>query len=396
MKKKKNVLRVSAIVPAAGCGIRVRRKASCKEPKQFWPLASSTVLGTILAELERSCYIKEIILACAPQYRSFCEREIIRKHNLKKIKKIVAGGKERAHSVARCLQQVAPSCSHILVQDGVRPFVTASMIEGLVRGVGAADGIIVARPVAPTLKRVRKNRITGTVDRTTLWEAETPQLFKRSVLTKAFQRFKKHLGEFTDEAALIEAVGGTVKVFTPDDINIKITNIADYRLAKKMIGKGMVRVGIGYDIHRLIEGRKLILGGVKIPYSKGCLGHSDGDPVLHAIADALLGALALGDIGDHFPDTDPKIKNMDSTDIVRRIMAMVTRLDFTVAHIDATVIAEKPKLQKYKMAMRNHIARLLRIEASQVSVKAKTKEGLDSEGSGFAISVFAVVSLEQR
>jgi len=389
---------ISAIVPAAGIGKRLQKKNTAVRPKQFWSLGGVLILEKVLMTLEASRHIKEIIIACSPRYAAFIKKEIIDKQKLKKITHMVRGGKERADSVRNCLHVVKKKATHVLVHDAVRPFMDEKLITTLCKNMKKSDGIIAARPVVPTLKKVRGTTILSTVDRSLLWEAETPQLFKKTILRKAYQQYhKKKSGKmFTDEASLVEAIGGVVKVSKVDQLNIKITTGADYCLSKKITEVPMVKVGIGYDIHRLVDKKKLILGGVVIPYHKGCLGHSDGDPLLHAIIDALLGALGLGDIGEHFPDTSPRYKNIASSELLRRVMLRMKKTDYVISHVDANIILQRPKLTQYKGTIRKRVAKLLGLDASLVNIKAKTNEGLESEGSGASISAQAVVTLQKK
>ena len=406
-------MKITAIVPAAGAGKRLQAGSVYNRPKQFWPLGSNLIIEKILLELEHSPFIKEIILVCSRPYKSFCRNKVVKKNNLKKVAKIIIGGRKRADSVYHGLKNVSRSTTHVLVHDGVRPFLTQELITRLVHSLDKADGIIVARSIVPTLKKVKGNIIIHTVDRDTICEAETPQLFKKDILKKAFTWYKTKrkeftplekapqkkgrrvdsLTEFTDEASLVEAIGGRIKVLKHDGINLKVTTPADYKIAKRIVEGTMVRVGMGYDIHRLVAGRDLIIGGIKIPFDKGCLGHSDGDPLLHAITDALLGAASLGDIGEYFPDTDPKYKNIPSSFIVSKAMRLISKCNLSLLHIDATIIVQKPKLQKYKDRIRKKVAHILGLTPSQVNIKAKTKEELESEGSGFSISAYAIVTL---
>ncbi|MFH1384014.1 MAG: 2-C-methyl-D-erythritol 4-phosphate cytidylyltransferase [Candidatus Omnitrophota bacterium] len=389
-------MKISAIVPAAGIGKRMVAQKGEARPKQFWPFGSSTILETILLELERCSSIREIIIVCRRHDRSFCFDTMVKKAGLKKVKRIVAGGKRRTDSVKNGLAYVARSSSHVLIQDAVRPFITHALISHLVKKIGTSDGIIVAKPVVPTIKEVKNGRIIRTISRDGLWEAETPQLFKKKNLIKAFEQVKKESATFTDEASLVEAIGGTVKVFKNSNINLKITTVTDYNLAKRIKELPMVKVGMGYDIHRLVEGRALMIGGIKIPFHKGCLGHSDGDPLLHAIADGLLGAASLGDIGEHFPDTQSKYKNRASRYFVSKVMDMIHKKSFVLSHVDATVIIERPNLRKFKDAITKSVANILCLDTTQVNIKAKTKEGLESEGAGYSVSAQAVVTIVQK
>jgi len=392
-------LKISAIIPAAGVGKRMKKVGVCTHPKQFWPFAGTTIMGAVMMALDASSEVTEIIIACSPSYKTFVRDEIVKRNGITTPVMIVAGGKERADSVYNALKKVSASSTHVLVQDAVRPFLTASLITGMSHALGSKKGIIAARPVAATIKKVSNNVISDTVDRTDLWEAETPQIFQAHVLRDAYraQKQKKYVStQFTDEASLVEAMGVPVSVFQPDGINMKITTEVDYRKAKKIQECSIMRVGIGNDIHRLVDDRPLIIGGVEVPSQKGCLGHSDGDPLLHAVIDALLGAACLGDIGEIFPDTDPALKGVDSKKLLTKVVSMVADKGFAVSHIDTTVILERPKLKKYKLPITRSIAKIIGISPEVVNVKAKTNEGLDSIGSTNAVAAQAVVTLVQR
>jgi 2-C-methyl-D-erythritol 4-phosphate cytidylyltransferase / 2-C-methyl-D-erythritol 2,4-cyclodiphosphate synthase len=373
---------ITAIVPAAGTGSRLRDKRF-SVPKQFWPLC----------ELERSVHIRQIIICTDKKYRPFFQTHIIKKNGLKKVRAIVSGGRTRADSVKNGLAAIGRATTHVLIQDAVRPFIDGALIERLVKAVPGCEGVIAARAVTPTIKKVSRSKITATIDRSALWEAQTPQIFRAAVLKKAYTRLKDAASLVTDEASLVEALGATVKVVDSKMFNLKITTPADYELARRVVEGTMRKVGFGYDIHRLVEGRALMLGGVKIPFHKGPLGHSDGDPVLHAIIDAVLGAAALGDIGEMFPDTDTRYKNIASDRLLGQLMKVVKEKGLEIENVDVTIILERPTLTKHKPAITKRLMQLLGLTSGQVNVKAKTKEGLDSEGSGCAVSCYAVLGL---
>jgi 2-C-methyl-D-erythritol 4-phosphate cytidylyltransferase/2-C-methyl-D-erythritol 2,4-cyclodiphosphate synthase len=385
---------ISAIVPAAGVGKRLLNKNE-KKPKQFWPLGEKMIMEHVICALEASPFINEIIICCDARYEKIIRSQIIAKQKIKKIAAIVRGGLERADTVREGLRAVSKNATHILVQDSVRPFLTSNLIGRMVESLASCDGVIAASPVAATIKKVVKGNISGTVDRTHLWEAETPQLFKRDILYSAYKKLKTKASRFTDEASLVEEIGGSVKVVDSETCNIKITTRADYELAQKMVEERMVSVGFGYDIHRLVLDRELIIGGVKIPFPKGPLGHSDGDPLLHAIIDALLGAAALGDIGELFPDTDASYKDASSSDLLVHALSLVKKKGYRLEHLDTTIVLERPKLSPYKETIKKHLQKILSLTDHQVAVKAKTKEGLESEGSGLSVSAFATVTLSK-
>jgi len=384
--------KIMAIVPAAGIGKRIGTNSEGL-PKQFWTVGDTTILGYVLRALDEHKAIDGIIIACSPSMRPVIN-EIIKCEQIEKVFAVVAGGKERIDSVENAFKKCPRGTTHVLIQDAVRPLLNTACIDAVIKSLGKYDGSIAARRVSSTIKRVDAgSRISGTVDRRPLWEAETPQFFTVGILMKSFSERKKLSIHFTDEAGLIEACGGRVRVCEHGTFNMKITSNSDIDLLKNLKESGMVKVGIGYDIHRLVFGRKLMLGGIEVPYEKGCLGHSDGDPLLHAVVDALLGALALGDIGELFPDTNKRYKNAPSAMFIKKVMKLVKKRGYVVAHCDNNVVLERPKLGVYKKQMQKQLAELLETSIENVSIKAKTKEGLDSEGSCFAVSVQTVVTL---
>ena len=311
----------------------------------------------------------------------------------------VLGGKTRAESVLNALKKTSPRSDWIMVHDGARPLVTSSAIKQILKAGEGWDGVILARKVVPTIKKVftEDGHILETVDRNSLYEAETPQMVRRQVLLKAYEQNPKAL-DATDEAGLLEAIGARVRVVPHGDWNPKLTTLTDLMLAKAMIEKNIsqeVRVGIGFDTHRLVKGRKFYLGGIVIPSPKGALGHSDGDALLHAIADAVLGAIGAGDIGEWFSDRDPKFKNIRSTRILKTILAEAKRRGWKPYHVDTNIILESPKLYAHKPKIRKSVAKCLGLAERDVSIKARTREGLGPEGEGLAVTCEAVVSMKQ-
>jgi 2-C-methyl-D-erythritol 4-phosphate cytidylyltransferase/2-C-methyl-D-erythritol 2,4-cyclodiphosphate synthase len=383
---------ITAIVPAAGVGSRLQDKQTAM-PKQFWPLGTRMIIEKVLCELDASPLIKEIIICCAASYKKFIREKIVHKNDLSKVVHIVTGGAMRADTVLKGLKVISPRTTHVLVQDAVRPFIDQNLIRRLAIAAKGCDGVIAARPVSSTIKKVSRKKIRSTVDRSHLWEAETPQLFRKRILLRAYRTLRKEASAYTDEASLVEAIGGTVTVIDSKIFNLKITTRTDYELARRIAEERMVKVGFGYDIHRLVEGRKLIIGGVRIPSTKGPLGHSDGDPLLHALIDAVLGAASLGDIGELFPDTDQKYKGIDSTKLLDQVLVHVSQKGLAIDHIDATIILERPKLSAYKPKIKKKLMSLLSMRSDQINIKAKTKEGLGSEGAGAAVSCYVSVTL---
>jgi 2-C-methyl-D-erythritol 4-phosphate cytidylyltransferase/2-C-methyl-D-erythritol 2,4-cyclodiphosphate synthase len=238
--------------------------------------------------------------------------------------------------------------------------------------------------------------IADTIDRERVWLAQTPQAFIRRVLAEAIVLGRAGTS-VTDEAALAEQAGYQVQLVESDPRNLKITAPGDLDLAETWLRaeKSNVRIGIGYDSHRLVEGRPLVLGGVRIPHAAGLAGHSDADALCHAVTDAVLGAAALGDIGRHFPDTDPRYKDADSLELLRIAAAMVADAGWSVANVDAVVVAEHPKIAPHVEAIRAKLAAALVVARDAVSVKGKTNEGMGEAGRGEGIVVHAVATIRR-
>lgn len=397
-------MRVSLIVPAAGLSSRFyqslrgsKEKHAAGSSKLFCLLAQEPVLAHTLRAFRRFPQIHEVVLAVSPAMRQEVSRLISPVTNLPI--KIVAGGKTRAGSVWNALRKTSPRSDWVMVHDGARPLVKPEAIRLVLKAAAGWDGVILAKKVVPTIKRVlsEDGHIRETVDREPLYEAETPQLIRREILFKAYQRNPQAMAA-TDEAGLLEAIGARVRVVPHGDWNPKLTTLTDLLMAKAMVEKDLpppVRVGIGFDTHRLVRGRKFYLGGIVIPSPKGSLGHSDGDALLHAIADAILGVIGGGDIGEWFSDRDPKFKNIRSTKILATILAEACKQGWAPYHVDTNIILEAPKLYTHKSKIRKSVAICLHLPEKDVSIKARTREGLGPEGEGLAVTCEAVVSMKR-
>jgi 2-C-methyl-D-erythritol 4-phosphate cytidylyltransferase/2-C-methyl-D-erythritol 2,4-cyclodiphosphate synthase len=283
----------------------------------------------------------------------------------------------------------------VVVHDAARPFVTVETIERTIAAAVESGAAIAALAAHDTVKRVNADRVvTATLPREEIFLAQTPQAFRTSVLRSALALG----GDATDEAMLAEQAGHHVRIVDGDPRNLKITTPADFVLAERLLEASApapmaMRIGNGYDLHRLVAGRPLVLGGVTIPFDKGLLGHSDADAICHAVTDAVLGASGAGDIGRHFPDSDPAWKGADSLELLRKAMVIVKGVGLAVVNVDVVVIAQKPKLVPYIDAICSNLAHALDCEVSRVSVKGKTNEGVDSMGTGESIAVHAVALL---
>ena len=307
---------------------------------------------------------------------------------------IVEGGERRQDSVRHAFERAGRQADVIVIHDAARPLVTDVLINRTVDAAFESGAAIAALRASDTVKRAdAAGRIVQTLPRDEIFLAQTPQAFRVDVLRDAL----KIADDATDEAALAERAGHPVKLVDGDPRNLKITTPDDLAFAERLLGGSAaamsLRIGNGYDLHRLVEGRPLVLGGVVVPFEKGLLGHSDADVVCHAITDAILGAAGAGDIGRHFPDTDPIWKDADSLDLLRRAAAIVAAAGFFVVNVDVVVVAQRPKLAPHADAVRARVADALGCDPSQVSVKGKTNEGVDSIGAGESIAAHAVALL---
>ncbi|OFV91537.1 MAG: hypothetical protein A3G76_02690 [Acidobacteria bacterium RIFCSPLOWO2_12_FULL_65_11] len=317
---------------------------------------------------------------------------------------LVAGGRRRQDSVANAFGVVAAASDVVVVHDAARPFASEGLITRTIGAAARSGAALAAVQARDTVKRVWKGGaghyvVRETVPREAIFLAQTPQAFRRDVLRDALASGSRG-ADATDEATLAERAGHTVQIVEGEVSNIKITTPDDVPMAETIArggsgGAAALRIGTGYDLHRLVDGRPLVLGGVTIPFARGLEGHSDADVVCHAIADAVLGAAASGDIGRHFPDTDPQWRGASSLDLLQRAARMIRERGLEVGNVDASVIAERPKLAPYVEAMRAKVAEALGISPDRVSVKGKTNEGVGELGRNEAIAVHAVALLRR-
>lgn len=317
---------------------------------------------------------------------------------------VVAGGAERQDSVRlglEALRDAGPD-DLVFVHDGVRPFPPVGLFDFL-REHARPDGALLAVRCNDTLKRERGGCCDETVDRSTLWQAQTPQVFPAALLRQALRVAASDGIRGTDEADLVQRLGRRPRLVPGDPRNLKLTTPEDLVLAEQL-GVGIsgdrglsgpaFHVGHGYDVHRLVEGRRLILGGVEISHATGLLGHSDADVLAHAVADACLGAAGLGDIGRHFPDTESTWAGASSLDLLSRIAELLTEQEYSVVRVDATLVAQRPKVAAHVPRMEENLSLALGASGC-VTVKATTTEGLGFEGRGEGMSAHAVALLRK-
>ena len=386
-------MRVAAIVAAGGRGARVGGDV----PKQFRRIGARTVLEHAVLPFARSERVTEVVVVLPPAPPGEVAAAL---RALDPALRIAAGGARRQDSVAAGLAQVSAGADIVLVHDGARPFCSGGLIARTVDAAAAWGAAVPALEASDTVKGVRRDGealfVRATLPRDRVRLAQTPQAFRREVLAAAVALGQAG-ADATDEAALAERAGHPVRIVAGDPGNIKITTPEDLtRAAARARSVAVPRVGFGYDTHRLAEGRAMVLGGVVIPHPRGLVGHSDADAVCHAVTDALLGAAAAGDIGQHFPDTDPRWRGASSVELLARIAALVRDRGLAVGNVDVVVVAERPKLAPHVAAMRSALAAALGVDVGRISVKAKTGEGLDAVGRGEGVAVHAVALLMDR
>ena len=301
---------------------------------------------------------------------------------------VVQGGATRADSVRSGL--AAAKGQLVAIHDAARPFASAEIITAALQAAAESGAAAPAVPVKDTIKIADQDgKVVATPDRAMLYAVQTPQCFDRALYLQALEAVSGEKASLvTDDCSLFELAGLPVTLTAGDYANLKITTKEDLQKEKTM------RIGHGYDVHRLVEDRKLILGGVEVPYEKGLLGHSDADVLLHAVMDAVLGAAALGDIGQHFPDTDPAYKGADSLALTREVAKIIAAHGYKVGNIDATILCQRPKLAPHIPAMRQNIADAFGLPLDAVSVKATTEEHLGFTGEGLGIAAHAVALIE--
>lgn len=390
-------MRASLIVAAGGSGSRFQKtlpdkKKSALPSKLFYPLGGRPLIERTLEVFQKIPYIQETVIA-APRGTETLLKNLAKKKGWKSVK-VTAGGATRAESVWKALRKTSGKNPLILVHDGARPFITKEAVDKLITAAKSHDAVLLGKKVVPTIKEAGEDgRIRRTMDRNVLFEAETPQLTTRELLEKAYRTVPRAL-EATDESSLLETLGIPAYIVTHEGWNPKITSFKDFELAEAVLSARVTQTtGFGRDTHRLVEGRKFWLGGITVPFNKGPLGHSDGDALLHAIIDGILGACGRGDIGDWFSDKNKKFKNISSSKMLQAVLEDIRKDNYQVKHVDTVIILEKPKLGTYKQKMKQKIAQLLKISENNISIKAKTAEGLGPEGQGLAVTCEALVTL---
>lgn len=385
---------VSAIIAAGGRGQRFGGPV----PKQLLDIGGASALERSVALFMAHPQVHELVVALPAD---LVEHPPAYLRGYDKPLRIVVGGERRQDSVRHAFDATNASADIVVIHDAARPFASPDLIARTIAAAAQTGAALAATASRDTVKRsngASDALVVETIPRETVYLAQTPQAFTRRVLTAALMAGQGG-PDATDEAALAERAGFPVRLVDGEQTNIKLTTPEDLlvvdAIARGQTGRPETRIGTGYDLHRLVEGRPLVIGGVVVPFEKGPLGHSDGDVVCHAVTDAVLGAASRGDIGRHFPDTDPTWKGADSVALLRAAVAMVTDAGYRVVNADITVVLERPKIKPHIDQMRTIVAGALGVDAAFVSIKGKTNEGVDAVGRGEAIAAHAVALIER-
>jgi 2-C-methyl-D-erythritol 4-phosphate cytidylyltransferase / 2-C-methyl-D-erythritol 2,4-cyclodiphosphate synthase len=382
--------RQAAIILAGGSGLRMgldkQYMRLCSKPMIEWTLDAFTGL------------FNEIILVLSPENIELYGKEIEARGI-----KIAVAGETRIKSLISGFSKVSPEADIIAVHDGARPLVSRDLISACLKEAEKNGASVPAVPLKDTIKKVSFDGLNAlkTLNRADYVAVQTPQCYKRNILEKIIEKTDLRK-DYSDESQILEDLGIEVKIVKSDNFNIKVTTPEDIIIAEAFMKntkkdepkRRKTRFGFGYDIHRMVEGRPLIIAGEKIKHKKGLIGHSDGDVVLHAVCDALLGSIAAGEIGVYFPPTDLTIMGVSSRSIAEKVLEVLKTRRAEIIQIDATIVAEEPKMKPHYGIMRKNLSEIFKLDIADVSVKAKSKEGLGDVGQGRAITCYAVASVE--
>jgi 2-C-methyl-D-erythritol 4-phosphate cytidylyltransferase / 2-C-methyl-D-erythritol 2,4-cyclodiphosphate synthase len=401
---KDKPLKAAFVIAAGGTGTRMNAGV----PKQFLEIAGKPILCHTIEAITALAAVDQIIIALPAEHIPQAEA-ILKRQPLRVNVQCVCGGANRQESVRNGVRYTHPETDIILVHDAVRPLCNLEMMERVLKAAWDSGAAVPGLPATETIQRVsRKGRVLATPPREELYAIQTPQAFHAAVLRAALDRAHEEGFIGTDESSVVRWAGHPVLVVPGSPDNIKITRPLDLDIATLIFSKrqqntnegGMngydLRIGQGIDYHRLVEGRKLILGGVEIPFEKGLEGHSDADALIHAICDALLGALGMGDIGQHFPDTDPAYCGRASLFFLGEVRSKIEREGWAVRNVDATLLVQRPKIAPHAPFMKKNIAEALGLSVNEISIKATTTEGLNAEGRGEGISAQAIALLYRK
>ena len=377
-------MRLFLVLLAAGYGKRLKTTT----PKPFYKVNNKTILEHSLNVFKNFYEIKKTVIVYNKRHKKH-----INKLNLKNTLKII-GGKTRQESTFKALKRIKKmNCKKVLIHDAARPNTSKKLINEIMNKLKKNDAVVPTIKVNDATKRAEKNIIFKNIQRKSLRFSQTPQGF---TFKKIYEKHKKNINAvFDDDSALFTENGEKVIAINGSKTNLKITDKEDLKIFTS-IRKGKTYYGIGFDIHRLIKGRKLYLGGVRIPFTLGLEGHSDADPVLHAIIDSLLGACKLGDIGILFSNKNNKYKNIKSSILLKKVIELIRSKNFSINNIDVNIIAQQPKIKKYSKKMIQTISKICQIDSEQINIKGKTAEKLGLIGKGKAIASEVISSVTKN
>ncbi len=385
---------VGVVLPAAGFGSRMGSPV----PKQYLTLAGKPILVHTLAAVLACPEISTVVVAVASDQHENLSRLLDQFFSASVRAKIIVttGGATRQLSVRAGIEAMPAGIDIILVHDAARPLITPRLVQACIRAIQVHGAAIAAIPVNDTLKLAGPDDLIGkTIDRSQLYRAQTPQAARKELFIKAYAQADQDGFTGTDEASLFEHAGIPVTLVAGEETNIKITRPDDLHIARTFVeGKKMIRIGHGFDAHRLVSDRPLILAGVTIDYEKGLLGHSDADVLTHALIDAILGALGKGDIGRHFPDSDERYKGINSLKLLDEIIGLTIEENAVLINADMTIICQAPKLMPHLNKMCANLVRTCRVEKDRINIKATTSERMGYTGRGEGIAAHAVALLE--
>ena len=378
-----------AVVVAAGRGVRMGAAVN----KVLLPLCGEPVIRHAVRAFCEADEIDGVVVVASADETEQMRAALC---GLERVCAIVPGGSTRQESVKNGLDALPKEARIALVHDGARPLISRELIARCIRQTEDCGSAVVCTPVTDTVKVEKDGCVVRTLDRSQLRAVQTPQCFFAGELKAAYEAAARDSVSVTDDASVMEHAGHSVHLLESSEVNFKLTTPEDLRRAEDIIGERkfmqrLPRTGFGYDVHKLVSGRRLILCGKEIPWEKGLDGHSDADVAVHALMDALLGAACLGDIGRLYPDNDPAFEGADSMKLLADVLRRVKDAGYAVVHADVTIVAQKPKLMPYMDEMRRNLENAM--AGAQVNVKATTTERLGFEGRGEGISAQAVATI---
>lgn len=385
---------ICALLAAAGVGRRLAvETGETTLPKAFLAIGGRPMLLFSLAVLRQTAEISDIIVLAPPAWVEQA-RLLLTPSPGGKNELVVAGGESRQESVYRGLLALPPDTDFVLIHDAARPFLTAELVRDCLASARRHGAATCAMPATDTIKTSADGEwVESTLERGRLWSIQTPQAFSYRLIREAHEQARRQGVEASDDATLVEKLGERVQLCAGSPENIKITRPADLKLANRILSQNWApRIGLGFDVHAFGEGRKLILAGVEFP-GPGLAGHSDADLICHAVMDALLGAAGLGDIGAHFPDTDPQYAGASSLGLLERVGELLAAAGLQLAWLDIVLAAQEPKIAPHAPQLRENLARALKVNSGCISLKGKTTEGLGFVGRKEGMACWAVCTV---